>query len=891
MDLSTLSGNNAAFLEDLYERYLQNPDSIDPSFVKFFRHLDYEVKEEKEFLRSYKSNVDIDALINKYRSQGHLVSDLNPLYKTSNELSYDMEDLERQVNLGGKLGLECTSVKQVLEIMKEAHCKTIGLEFMHISSTEEREWLQSKLENCDWRRKLTKEEKVKIFKDIMEVELFENYLHVKFPGAKRFSIEGAESSIVGLESMVEHSSNCGAEEVLIGMAHRGRLNVLTKVMKKSYTAMLYEFQGNDAHPREYKVSGDVKYHLGASCDRRLGNGKKIHLSLSANPSHLEAVNSVLMGKVRCKQDMCESNGEEKVLGILIHGDAAFAGQGVVHECFNLNNVKNYSTGGVLHIIINNQIGFTTNPVDARGYNCPAYAGVAYNIPIFHLNGDDPEAVFYCSMLATEYRYKFKKDVILSIKCYRKYGHNEGDEPRFTQPRMYAEIARHKSPMSLYAEKLISEGIVNDEEIQNIQDKFKKHLDSEFAEVKNYFPNSGQYYQNLWKAFERPEVGTKFSVVFGVDLKNIKNLAKKLAFIPGNFLVHNKVEKLLLNRLKAVEDDSGIDWGNAEHLAFASLLKDGINIRLVGQDSRRGTFSHRHAVLVDQEREERYTPLNNIDGQGRIEVIDSVLSEYAAMGFEYGYSLSNPKNLVLWEAQFGDFANGAQIIIDQFIASAETKWLQSSGLVLLLPHGYEGQGPEHSSARIERFLQLCAEDNIQVANCSTPANYFHILRRQVLNEFRKPLVIFTPKSLLRHKETFSLLSDIGVESCFQSVLTDNRSNTQDVKKLIFCSGKIYYDLMQSVSSRSDIALVRIEQLYPFPLDEVRDEIFKYDPKRIIWCQEEPKNMGCWAFILQCFHEFVGRNIEYAGRKASASSAVGYLSVHLQEQQEIVDYINS
>ncbi len=885
MNLTHLSGNNSKFLERLYQEYLKNPNSVDKKWAQMFSEIEKGEGESKtsNVAKAGSVNSDVNWLINEYRSNGHFIANLNPLKPSNNYIPHNISDTAAIVELNGELKLDRSSVDQVIQIMHKAHCQTIGLEFMHIRNAEEKEWLQSKLENHDWRGDLTRERKIRILQDLIELETFENYLHVKFPGAKRFSSEGAESALAGLEMIIERSSDLGAEEVLVGMAHRGRLNTLTKVLRKKYAAMLYEFQGNIALPEVYNVSGDVKYHFGHSCDRIMQNGKKIHLSLAANPSHLEAVNSVVMGKVRCKQDLLQSR--DKALGVLIHGDAAFTGQGVVHECFNLNSVENYNTGGVIHILINNQIGFTTNPCDARGFHYPAYAGVAYEIPIFHLNGDDPEAVVYCSKLAAEYRFKFNKDVIVGMQCYRKYGHNEGDEPKFTQPSMYDLISKHKTPMQIYSEKLISEGVISKNEVEEMIAKFKSHLDEEFMQSKNYVPDSNQYYNNLWAGFTKPEVGTPFTTVNGVNEDYLESLMSKVCDLPEDAKAHPKVSKIFAARQESVVKGESIDWGCAEHLAFASLLDKGFNVRLAGQDCERGTFSHRHSVIINQETEAKYIPLNHLHKkQGRFEVINSTLSEYAAMGFEYGYSITDPKNLVLWEGQFGDFANGAQIIIDQFIAAAETKWLQSSGLVLLLPHGYEGQGPEHSSARVERFLQLCAEDNMQVVNCTTPANYFHILRRQIYNKFRKPLVIFTPKSLLRHKHALSTLRELNEQNHFQPVLGDVNVNPDAVKKVVMCTGKIYYDLLSH--RREDIAVLRIEQLYPFPEKELKEELAKYTNANFVWCQEEPKNMGAWSFVQQVFHESFEKKVEYIGRKRSASTACGYLSVHNKEQQDII-----
>lgn len=892
MDLSFLNGNNALFLEELYAKYKQDKVSVGPEWRETFELLEQNRFEQScthaktQPITKESTSIDLKEKIHEYRSNGHFIADLNPLHRDPKRTHHDMQNLEKQIHSYGNSDFPNLSNEQIIEIMQKAHCGTIGCEFMHIRNKEEKEWLQNKLENIDSRKKLTKQQKLKIFQDVMEAELFEHYLHIKFPGAKRFSVEGAQSAIAALETIIEHSSNLGAEELLIGMTHRGRLNVLTKVMKKKYAAMLSEFQGNTSLPKDYEAQGDVKYHFGASCNRVLNNGKKIHLSLAANPSHLEAVNSVLMGKVRCKQNLLDST--KKALGIIMHGDAAFTGQGVVHECFNLNSVKSYNTDGILHIIINNQIGFTTNPTDSRGYHYPAYAAVAYEIPILHINGDDLEAVVFSSILATEYRYRFKKDIIVGIQCYRKYGHNEGDEPMFTQPNMYKRIAQHKSPMNIYAENLISENILTKSKIESMQKTFRKSLDVALQKSTDYSPDETQYYCNLWEGFQKPKIGTDFLSITGAKQDYLKKLSKQLSIIPDNIQIHDKVRKLLSARSNAVEKGYGIDWGNAEHLAFSSLLDDGINIRLAGQDSRRGTFSHRHSAIIDQSNEERYIPLNHIrKKQGYFEVIDSTLSEYAALGFEYGYSLVQPNNLVLWEAQFGDFVNGAQIIIDQFIASAETKWLQSSGLVLLLPHGYEGQGAEHSSARIERFLQLCAEDNMQIINCSTPSNYFHILRRQVYNNFRKPLIVFTPKSLLRHKQALSSLEDLSESRSFQPVI-DQICNARPTQKLVLCSGKIYYDIMAAMQSKN-IAIVRIEQLYPWPTQEIRKVIDKYTPKEIIWCQEEPKNMGAWSFINQSFSETLDQSIKYIGRSASASTASGYLKIHTDEQQRLIDEI--
>ena len=888
MDYTCLNGENIFFLDDLYKKYLENDQSVDSSWRNLFKQMESNANTKNsnmEHLGHGHLKDELLRLIEHYRSKGHWISQVNPLKDHSQPryLDHNISDLQQKVDLSAEINRSEISGQEVIDMMHDAHCKNIGLEFMHILNREETDWLAKQVEKQNWRQDFTPNQKKHILQHVLEAELFENYLHVKFPGAKRFSLEGAVSAIASLEAMIDYSSELGVEEIIIGMAHRGRLNVLTKVLRKRYAAILHELQGGIAHPKEYQASGDVKYHLGASCDRTV-NGRKVHLSLAANPSHLEAVNGVVMGKVRCKQDLYNDAERNKVMGILLHGDAAFVGQGVVHECFNLEKAPSYDTGGIIHILVNNQIGFTTNGVDARSFFYPAYAGVAYEIPIFHVNGDDPEAVAFCSMIAAEYRHKFKKGSIIGMQCYRKYGHNEGDEPRFTQPKMYQNISQRTSPADKYAQQLIDEGVINPDELTAMKDDFKKFLDSELEKAKSYVPDASIYYSGNWKDFKRPLIGTKFATATGPTKKQLYNIAEKLAVLPEHMTAHDKVRKLLSARHDAVQKQNGIDWGNAEHLAFASLLAEGYNIRLGGQDSRRGTFSHRHAIIVDQNNEERYFPLQHVSPtQGSFEVLDSTLSEYAAMAFEYGYSLVSPKNLVLWEAQFGDFVNGAQIVIDQFISAAETKWLQSSGLVLLLPHGYEGQGPEHSSARLERFLQLCADDNMQIVNCTTPASYFHVLRRQMLNNFRKPLIIFTPKSLLRHKQAISTLNDLSDKAHFQELIPETR-NLDAVKKVIFCSGKVYYDIMDIVSN--DTAVIRLEQLYPLPKEEILRELKKYSSAEIIWCQEEHKNMGAWFYINQEFYELIGQNIKYVGRKASSSTAVGYAIFHEEERKSFL-----
>ncbi len=877
--LSCLYGDNAEFVEEMYSRYLQGDKSIGEDWNRIFSS-NLEVNKAETCGAQHVTKVD-DSVANFFRSYGHFFADLNPLSPNVNK----EVDYQKYSNLypASDAG-----------IYRDIYCKNIGFEFMHISSYEERMWLQEKIENQTYT--LSSQDKKEILRHLIESEMFEQFLHMKFPGYKRFSIEGGESAIVAIEKIISDSTVFGIEEIVLGMAHRGRLNVLTKVMGKEYAAMLSEFQGNLAYPSGLEVSGDVKYHLGYSSDRALSGGKKIHLSLCPNPSHLEAVNPVLAGRIRAKQNI------RSVLGISIHGDAAFIGQGVVAETLTLSNIEGYRVDGIVHIVINNQVGFTASPSCARSsFYCTDIAK-SIEAPVFHVNGDNPEAVSFVANLAMEYRQKFKKDVVIDIMCYRKYGHNEGDEPNFTQPLMYKAISKHKTPGTLYEEKLTAEKVLDDDEVNKLRSEFRAKLDKSLAESAAYTPKKADWFGGVWSKLRRAKLNdlSEYYTDSGVPPDELKKLGVHInSNIPSNFNINNKVRKILDGRIDSINSGSNIDWATAESLAFASLLTEGIGVRLSGQDSGRGTFSHRHSRLVDQVTEEAFIPLNNInEKQAHFEVIDSALSEYAVMGFEYGYSLDSPYSLVLWEGQFGDFANGAQIMIDQFIASAETKWLRSSGLVLLLPHGYEGQGPEHSSARIERFLQLCAEDNMQVVNCSTPANYFHVLRRQMHRDFRKPLVVFTPKSLLRHKRAVSNLSDF--EGKFLTVIPECRKglvSSDKVRKVVICSGKVYYDIIEMLETQkiNDIAVIRLEQFYPFPADKLSNELEKYKNAEIIWCQEEPKNMGGWFFVNPLIEEVLSNlNIQAKrpkciARPAAASPACGYASVHAQQQEEILRQI--
>jgi 2-oxoglutarate dehydrogenase E1 component len=770
---------------------------------------------------------------------------------------------------------------------------------MHLENPEERLWIQQKLETYGKDFDLTKEEKQAALFDLIEAEAFENYLHTKFPGTKRFSIEGGEGAITAMEHTIKESVKYGIREVIIGMAHRGRLNTLTKVMGKPYHAMLSEFKGELAYPSTMDIPGDVKYHLGTSSDVEIDN-HKIHLSLTANPSHLEVVNSVVLGKVRAKQDQRSDKDRREVLGILIHGDAAFAGQGSVPETLYLSQLNGYHTGGTIHIIINNQIGFTTNPRDARSSRYCTDALKSINSPIFHVNGEDAEAVVYATKFACEYRAKFKKDIAIDIVCYRKYGHNEGDEPFFTQPIMYQAIEKHDSPDIVYLKKLIAEGTVTQETYDDYKKKFKDFLDKEYQISQNYKPTQADWLQGKWGNFEQADINRNEEKT-GVKIVNLKKLGLKLSEYSSTFNINPKIERQLLIKRKMFETGKDIDWGTAEALAFATLIADGYNIRMTGQDVKRGTFSHRHAVLFDQKTENEYIPLNNLlDNQKNfLEIYNSNLSEFGVLGFEYGYSFTEPNTLTVWEAQFGDFANGAQVIIDQYIASGEAKWLRMNGLVLLLPHGYEGQGPEHSSARLERFLQLCAKDNIQVVNCSTPASYFHVLRRQLCRSFRKPLVVMSPKSLLRHKSVVSNLKDMDQNTTFKPVLDEAEElvSPSKINKVIICSGKIYYDILdrRQELKLKDTAIIRMEQLYPFPSSDLANVLSKYNNAEIIWCQEEHENMGAFYFVEPRIEKVLKqikhscKRARYVGRARSASPAVGYMKLHQIEHKKLIDEV--
>ncbi|WPY01087.1 2-oxoglutarate dehydrogenase E1 component [Candidatus Trichorickettsia mobilis] len=927
---SLLFSGNAVFIEELYRIYLTNPTAVDSNWHSFFQSFQESnlsqssvkttakvilPEEKKQDCQSSKKIIEaksdnhfkIAAMIYAYRSRGHYLAKLDPLgmekARTKAELNLNIEHFGFTTEeLGNNLNIDknvinypdCT-LKEFVDALDKIYCSTIAIEIGRLQNLSELQWLFTTIENSQLNSTITAQDKRSILNELIEVEGFEHYLHTKFPGAKRFSIEGGDSSVVALNQLINIVANCGVREVVIGMAHRGRLSTLTKVMHKPYRAVFSEFMGNSAFTLGMDVSGDVKYHMGYSSDHDI-NGNKIHLSLTPNPSHLEAVNPVVAGKVRAKQDLINDFERKKVLGVLIHGDAAFCGQGIVAECLAMSSLRPYTIGGIIHFVINNQVGFTANADDTRTGRYSTEIAKLIDAPILHVNGDDIEAVLRATYIATHYQRTFGKDVVIEIICYRKYGHNEGDEPMYTQSAMYNIIKNKQSPASYYAQSLIDQGIIDQGYADKLRAEFKTKLDLEYSLVKDYQPEN-KWVQGLWAGYVRTGAAP---VATGVAIKQLQELGLKLCNIPTDFALNPKLEKLFEARVANLNNGTHIDWATAEQLAFASLLVEGIPIRLTGQDSGRGTFSHRHSVLHSQVDDTKYIPLNNLTAtQSKYFVADSNLSEYGVLGFEYGYSLVNPKHLILWEAQFGDFCNGAQIIFDQFISSSETKWLQFSGLVVLLPHGFEGQGPEHSSARLERFLSLAAEENMIIAYPTTPASFFHLLRRQIVRNTRKPLIVMTPKSLLRHKLAVSKFVDMDTGTKFLPVLDeiDDAIKNGQIKRLIFCSGKVYYDLLERRSAKNirDIAIIRLEQLYPFIEEDVVAILSRYtNVSEFIWCQEEPQNMGAWNYIQEYLNNSLRKakimhQFKYVGRKPASSPAVGYLSVHNQQQEELLSIL--
>ncbi len=956
--LSTyLSGANGAFIAELYERWRKDPNAVDASWQAVFDGLaedaasvgaeisgpswaraprarligvadsDAPVRKNgkaangavaekpvslEQIQAATRDSVRALMLIRAYRIRGHLEANLDPLGLKTPDRHPELEpatygfseaDMDRPIFIDGVIGLTNPTLREIMQVLRETYCGSIGVEFMHMSDPEQKAWIQERIESIRNQTEFTPKGKKAILERLTAAEKFEQFLDKKYTGTKRFGLEGAESTIPALEQILKRGGQLGLREVCIGMPHRGRLNVLANFMSKPYAAIFSEFQGQPANPEDVQGSGDVKYHMGTSADREF-DGNIVHLSLQANPSHLEAVNPVVLGKVRAKQmqrmqanpALSREDAMGEVMAILMHGDAAFAGQGLVGETLMLSELKGYRVGGTIHFIVNNQIGFTTSPQYSRSSPYPTDVGKMVMAPIFHVNGDEPEAVVHVARIATEFRQRFKKDVIIDMMCYRRHGHNESDEPSFTQPLMYRAISAHPPTRELYAARLVKEGSLSAEEAEGVARDFQIHLDTQFEAAKGYKPNKADWLEGKWTGMEVAS-GEDRRGETAVSMELLNQVGGALTRVPESHKIHRTLRRILEAKRKTLDSGTGLDWATAEALAFGTLLMEGTPVRLSGQDSGRGTFSQRHSVLVDQETEERYLPLSHVaETQAPFEVIDSPLSEFGVLGFDYGYSLAEPNALVCWEGQFGDFVNGAQVIIDQFICSSESKWLRMSGLVLLLPHGFEGQGPEHSSARPERFLQLSAEDNWQVCNLTTPANYFHALRRQVRRPFRKPLVVMTPKSLLRHKLATSTLAAMGPDTNFHRVLGEAAQLVADdkVKRVVLCSGKVYYDLLEEREKRNikDVALVRIEQLYPFPFRTLEKELARYKKAEIVWCQEEPYNMGAWYFVDRRIEQALGnvdikaKRPRYVGRPEAASVATGLYKRHNQEQAKLV-----
>ncbi len=944
-NLSFLTGANSEYIAHLYSSYLKNPGSVDVSWNDFFKGLnDREVNVLRELhgaswtpsenrrdqngfvVEPANSNSNthgastpsdvrqaaLDSiralqLIRAYRARGHLISDLDPLGLKKIDHHPELDpahygftsaDMNKSIFVGGTLGMDTATLSDILSALRQTYCGKIGVEFLHLTDPDEKQWIQERIEGPRNHTDFTVNGKRAILQRITAAECFEKFLHTKYVGTKRFGLDGGESLIPCIEQIMKRGGQLGVKEIVVGMAHRGRLNVLTNVMGKPFTAVFSEFQGVSAVPDDVQGSGDVKYHLGTSSDRDF-DGNTIHLSLTANPSHLEFVNPVVVGKVRAKQQQRGDKDRIQVMPMLLHGDAAFAGQGVIPETLMMSELPGYRVGGTMHIVINNQIGFTTRPQFSRsGPYCTDVAKVLA-APIFHVNGDDPEAVVHVARMATEFRQQFKKDVVIDLYCYRRFGHNEGDEPAFTQPLMYKKIKDQPTTRELYAARLVSENVATPDEAKTMVDDFMKYLDDAFEATKGYKPNKADYLEGKWSGM-KVAYGDDRRGDTAVPMNKLQDVGKALYTIPSTFAANPKIARLFEAKKKMFETGKEIDWATGEGLAFGTLIRDGFGVRLSGQDVGRGTFSHRHAIIYDQNTEDKYIPLQTLSSDpSRFEVHDSPLSELAVLGFEYGYSLAEPVSLTVWEAQFGDFVNGAQVMIDQFIASAESKWLRMSGLVMLLPHGYEGQGPEHSSARPERFLQMCAEDNWQICNLTTPANYYHAMRRQMCRDFRKPLIVMTPKSLLRHKLAVSDLKDFAEGTSFHRVLFDSDRDTlakpKDIKRVVLCSGKVYYDLLQERRDRKidNVMLLRVEQLYPFPHKAVLDELKLYPNADIVWCQEEPENQGYWHFVDRRIEavlaEAKGKAVRprYVGRPDAAAPATGSLYKHQADQAKLVD----
>ena len=935
---SYLKSQNAEYIEEMFQRYVADPDSVDESWRYFFEGIEIgteqpaaengHVNGNGHALKtngnghatpavSYapapatiqtgsqvNSEAKVAELIQAYRELGILLANLNPLEESPKthpllELSaFELTDadLDRKFTAAKLIGLPSpSSLREIIAALRETYCGTIGVEYTHIQDPSLREWLEKRMEATRNKAKLTKETKTQILRKLTEAESFERFLHTRYVAQKRFSVEGGDALIPMLDCMVNEAAESGATDVVLGMAHRGRLNVLTNIFSKKYEYLFSEFEGKYSTDK-MTSEGDVKYHMGYSADFTTRRGSSVHMSLAFNPSHLEFVNAVVEGMARAKQRLKNPDlkaSQQQVVPVVIHGDAAFAGQGVVYETLQLSLLHGYSTGGTIHVVVNNQVGFTTLPRDSRSTTYATDLAKMLETPIFHVNGDDAEACYYVAQLATQFRQIYHRDVVIDLICYRKYGHNEGDEPSFTQPLMYKKIKDHPSPREIYAKQLTASGELSTAEVQALVDALTEKLTAAHAIAKStQDPPIAQVFEGAWKGLRRATDDDLLAPVSTrVSEKTLKEIGRKMCEVPAGFHTHPKLVRLLETRAKMVESGQGIDWGTGELLAYGSLLLEGTHVRLSGQDSERGTFSHRHSVLYDSETNVSHAPLNFIKpDQAQYLVLNSSLSEMAVLGFEFGHSIADPKSLTIWEAQFGDFVNGAQVIIDQFISSSEMKWQRMSGLTLLLPHGYEGQGPEHSSARFERFLQMCAKNNMQVCNFTTPAQIFHALRRQMHRDFRKPLIVMSPKSLLRHPLAVSSLSDF-TNADFQEVIADTTA-AKKVRRVIFCTGKVYYDLVaaRDAAKITDIAIIRIEQLYPWPKHRIEPILKQYsDVSDVIWVQEEPRNMGAWSFVRDFLPETAGfkQKLRYVGRVPAAAPAVGSAKVHEKEQKSIVE----
>ena len=906
---SFLNAAHTAYFADLYEQYLENPDSIEPSWRAFFQGYDFGSENygmEGEIVEGVSTQIpehlqkefQVVKLIDGYRNRGHLFTKTNPVrarrkYAPTLEIEnfgLSASDLNTSFSAGEILGLGgAQTLQQIINHLESIYCHSIGVEYMYIRKPEEIQWIQNKLNINDNQPNFSAEEKKHILKKLNEAVSFESFLHTKYVGQKRFSLEGGESLIPALDTVIEKAANLGVKEFVMGMAHRGRLSTLTNIFGKSAKDIFSEFDGKDYE--EEVFDGDVKYHLGWTSDRETNSGKKINLSIAPNPSHLETVGAVVEGIVRAKQDRSYKDDFSKVLPIIVHGDAAIAGQGLVYELVQMAQLDGYKTNGTIHIVVNNQIGFTTNYLDARSSTYCTDVGKVTLSPVLHVNADDAEAVVHAMLFALDFRMQFKRDVFIDLLGYRKYGHNEGDEPRFTQPKLYKAIAKHDNPRDIYAQKLIEEGIINKDHVAQLEKEYKDSLEEKLEDSRKEEKTViTPFMQDAWKDFPRVVEAEMMKPVNTKTTKEkLSDITKVISNLPKDKKFIRKIERLIQSRQTMFDEDK-LDWAMAEHLAYGTLLDEGYDVRISGQDVERGTFSHRHAVVKVEDSEEEVVLLNNIsEAQGEFYIYNSLLSEYGVVGFDYGYAMASPKTLTIWEAQFGDFSNGAQIMLDQYISAAEDKWKTQNGLVMLLPHGYEGQGAEHSSARMERYLQLCAKDNMYVADCTSPANMFHLLRRQMKSNFRKPLIVFTPKSLLRHPKCVSTVEEFANGS-FQTVIDDVQVKADKVKSLVFVTGKFYYDLDEERENlnRDDVALVRVEQLFPLPADEIRKAIKKYkNADDVVWAQEEPRNMGAYSHMLMHLDE--AKTFRAASRRSYGAPAAGSSTRSKKRHKEVIDYV--